>query len=172
MRILIGNCFSFAASVFMSLGAFTDKRRSMFIFQLLDCLLLAIAQLIFGVPSGAVALFLGVFRNLCILLGGYNLFAMIAFSCATLMLGLAANSSGLLGAIPIGATLLLTVGMYYARGVTATKTVIFLNLILWSVYSFLIFDFATGISNSVSAIICAITLLTGIFSREKEREHT
>ena len=143
-----------------------------FSFQLMDCLLLAIAQLIFGVPSGAVALFLGVLRNLCIILGRYNLFAMISFSCATLILCLVANSSGLLGAIPILATLLLTVGMYYARGIIATKTVIFINLILWSVYSFLIFDFATGISNAVSAIICAITITASLFGKEKENRNT
>ena len=168
MRILRGNCFSFAASVFMSLAAYTKSRSGMLIYQTVDCFLLAAAQLIFGIPSSAVVLILAAFRNILMLKNRFGRIAVILFSSTAVAIGLLANNSGILGFIPIIATLVLTIGLYAFRSARMTKLVILLNLLLWSSYSFLISDFATGISNGASALICFITLLFG--GREKNTE--
>ena len=168
MRILVGNCFSFAASVFMSLAAYTDSRRKMLVFQTADCILLAIAQLILGAPSGAVVLMLGALRNLLIIKNKFTLFAMLLFSSLAAVMGTLANERGIIGYIPIAATLVLTVGLYGFKGPVAAKVVILLNLLLWSVYSFMIYDLATGVSNGAAAVICLITLIVKL--RELNRE--
>ena len=159
MRIFIGNCFSFAASVFMSLAAYTDGKRRMLIYQTVDCFLLAIAQVIFGVTSGAAVLMLAALRNILMLKGKFGFGMMLIFLAAAVTLGTLTNNSGLLGFIPIIATLVLTVGLYAADSARGTKLVVFLNLLIWSVYSFVISDFATGVSNGASALICLVTLI-------------
>ena len=146
----------------MSLAAYTDSRRRMLIYQTVDCVLLAIAQVIFGIPSGASVLMLGATRNLIMLKGRFGFGMMICFSTLSVVLGTLTNSSGLLGFIPIIASLVLTVGLYAAESTVANKLVIFLNLFIWSAYSFVISDFATGVSNGASALICLITLIAAI----------
>ena len=166
MRILIGNCFSFAASVFMSLAAYTEGKRRMLIYQTVECVLLAVAQVIFGIPSGAAVLMLGALRNILMLRGNFGFGMMLCFSALAVIMGMLTNTSGLLGVIPIIATLVLTVGLYAAKASRAVKLVVLLNLLIWSVYSFIISDFATGISNGASALICLVTLIVPVRERK------
>ena len=158
MRILIGNALSLTAAIFMSLASASSQRRLIFLFQMLDCLFLAVAQLFFGVPSGAVALFIGVIRNTVILKGLYTGPVMLIFALSTLTLGIAINTSGILGIIPVIATLVLTVGSYACCSRVALKFTMLVNLMLWASYSYFISDYATAFANSVSAAICIVTL--------------
>ena len=159
MRIFIGNCFSFSASVFMSLAAYTKSRKGMLVYQTVDCLLLGIAQIIFGVPSGAVVLFLGALRNILMLKNRFGTVALALFCFMAVAVGTLSNTSGILGFIPIIATLVLTIGLFAFKTPRLMKLVILSNLLLWSAYSFMIYDYATGISNGASALICFISLI-------------
>lgn len=159
MRIIIGNCLSIVAAVFMSLAAMVSGRRRVFIFQTFDCIFLGTAQLVFGIPSGAISLFVGAARNITAVFTRYNLCTMLLFSCAILILGIASNTAGLLGLVPVLASLILTVGIFFARSRLALKLVLLVNLSLWSSYSFFVYDITTGITNLVSAIICLASLV-------------
>ena len=159
MRLLAGNIISLVAAGFMSAAAISKKKHAIFIFQMLDCLFLGIAQLVFGAPSAALVLFLGVLRNVAILVGKYNSFTMWAFLITTVILGGMSNVSGLLGIIPIAATATITAGCYFAKTHNGIKAVFMANLGLWSVYSALIFDYATATVNLISFVLCTVSLI-------------
>lgn len=148
----------------MSLAAYTRNRGRMLAFQTADCALLAIAQVIFEAPAGAAALIIGAVRNILMLKNRFGFGMMLIFSSGAAVLGLLTNTKGLIGFIPVIATLVLTVGLYRFRSPRGAKLVIFLNLLLWSVYSVFISDLATAVSNGASALICLIT----VFIKEKE----
>ncbi len=159
MRIVVGNTLSFVAAAFTGLAAMSDTRKRVLVYQLFDCIFLGVAQIVFGVTSGAVSLFLGAARNIMALFGRYNLYTALCFTGATVILGLVSNKDGALGIVPIVASVILTVGIFFAKDLVSQKLVLFANLSMWSVYSFLIYDFATGVCNLVSAVICLITLI-------------
>ena len=159
LRLLAGNVISFIAAVFMGVAAASKKRRTMFIFQMLDCLFLGVAQLVFGVPSAATVLFFGVLRNIAILKQKYSLFVMLSFLITTVIVGILSNASGLLGIIPIAATAIITVGCYFAKTHNGIKGVFMANLGLWTIYSVLIFDFVTATVNFISFILSAVSTI-------------
>lgn len=150
------NFLSALAAFFMSLGVLSRTKRGVFICQLFDSLTLGVSQVLLSSFTGAVSLAVGVVRNFVILAGKFTLPIMLVFCFLTVGLGLIFNTGGLFGLIPIIATLVLTVGSYYAEDEREIKFVAMMNLFLWSYYSFMIADYVTGITNLAVALVFAL----------------
>ena len=74
-------------------------------------------------------------------------------------MGVALNTEGWLGVIVIVATIQLSLCNYYCKTVKATKIGFMVNLLMWSVYSFLISDVAYGIANGVICLMGILSLM-------------
>jgi len=75
------------------------------------------------------------------------------------VIGLYVNNRGFLGLLPIAATVELTFANYYAKDISLIKTSVLFNTVLWSIYSFLIWDFAAGISEALISILGGVSLI-------------
>lgn len=168
-QLIIGNIISLFAAVIMCFSAAAESRRRLYALQLLECGVLLVAQLVFGYPSAALVLAIGGIRNVFILLRRYNLRVMLFFVGLIIVSFVLTFDGGIVEILPLLATLIFTVGSYTATGVVSTKLVFALMLIFWSVYSFIIRDFPTGITNAVSAILAVSTAIGHIRHGEKSK---
>lgn len=158
-RIIIGNLISLSAAVFLFFGAITENARRIYLFGVFECVLLFIAQLFFGQGAAAVSLLIAAFRNLLIYLDKYTRAYLGAAFLSSLVFGLIFNTGGLVGLLPLAATLIFTVTSYYAKGFVKIKLSFLFNLALWTVYSALILDFASTVINFFSLLFTAVSII-------------
>lgn len=151
-NIILGNLISLVAACFMAASCLARDNRRVFFCQFMECTILAASSVVFGSLSGAFTLTLSALRNLIVSRGKLTRPLMILFLLAAVVGGLLVNTRGAVGLLPVIATAQYTVCSYCIRSVKGTKYSIFVNVLFWVVYSFLILDFSTGISDSV--ILC------------------
>ena len=156
--LLIGNIISFGAAVCMLWSTFSRSRRSIFLLQFFECALLAAANVFFGVYAGVFVLLLSAVRNLLVAKNLYTKPVMGLFLLLTVILSFLTNNRGLLGLLPMLATLQYTVCSLAVTSVKGTRLSIFVNTLFWVVYSFLIYDFSTAVSDSVVLAFTAFNL--------------
>lgn len=153
MRIIIGNIISLVAALFLAASCLVKNKRGIFLCQFMECVLLAISSVFFGSLAGTTTLLLSAVRNLIVARERYTKQMMYIFLVLTIVAGILANSRGLLGLMPVIATVEYTICCYYITGIKAIRCSIFVNMAIWIVYSFLILDFSTAISDSIILIV-------------------
>lgn len=153
MNIFIGNIISLTAAGFMiSSGVMKDRNR-LFLFQTINALLLILASLFFKSYAGIAALTATAVRNYAIYKDVYNKKVMTVCFVFTVLFGLLFNNRGLLGILPIIATGEYTVCSYYFKSIKETKISLIINLSLWVIYSFCIFDFSTALTDFMTVVL-------------------
>ncbi len=157
--LLIGNLISCVSSVFLMLSTLTNDRRRAYLFQMLESLFLVISSLFFAAPVRLISQAFGVARNYLVMIDKYTVPLMVAFTLLCTGMGVALNTEGWLGVIVIVATIQLSLCNYYCKTVRATKIGFVVNLLMWSVYSFLISDVAYGIANGAISLMGIASLM-------------
>jgi len=156
--ILIGNLISFGAAICMLWSTFSRSRENIFLLQFFECALLAVANVFFGVYAGVLVLLLSAVRNLLVAKNLYTKPVMGFFLLLTVVLSFLTNNRGLLGLIPMIATLQYTVCSHVIVGVKGTRLSIFINTLFWVIYGFLVRDFSTAVSDLVVLFFTAVNL--------------
>ena len=157
-NIFFGNTFSLAASVFLCLSAAASGRRETYLFQVGECAFLLVAQLFFGQLGAAAVMIFSIVRNLLLTFDKYNNAWMLVLFVFTGYFGLKINTGGVVGLIPVIATMVYTLSSKLAKSRVNVKIALLLNLFLWVAYSFLIKDYVTAGMNSLAAVLALISL--------------
>ena len=157
-NILIGNLISAAASVLLAVSCVVNDKRKAYLCQLLESALLVVSSVFFFAWVRLITQVLAVARNALVIQDKFTVRLMVIFTVVGTAVGLAINTEGWLGLLPILATIQLTVCNYYCKSLKATKWGFLVNVILWGVYSFLILDFAYGVANAIIGVAGAISL--------------
>ena len=153
MNILIGNLISLVAACFLAASCISRNNRRVFAFQCMESLTVAVSSLFFASYAASVSMLLSALRNWLVSREKYTRPVMLFFLIVGVILGIAINVRGWLGLVPVIATAQYTLCCFYVKGVLTTKYSIAVNLLMWVVYSFLILDFSTAISNAVVLIL-------------------
>lgn len=156
-RILIGNMISMLASVFLILSCWVNTKKSAYLFQILEALTLCVSAVFFEAWTQLSTLTLSVLRNYLVMTERYDRRMMWIFSCLVVIFGLAVNNLGLLGLLPITATVILAMCNYYLQDIMAIKWSFLFNCVLWGIFGFAIRDYVSGITQVVT---CCIGLLS------------
>lgn len=143
----------------MAASCLVKNHRSIFICQFLECLLLSVASVFFGSLAGTAVLALSALRNLLVATKKYTKPVMCLFLLLTALAGVVVNTKGFVGLLPVIATVEYTVCCYYIKGLKATRYSIFINVAIWVVYSFLILDFSTALTDSAVLFIDAAAIV-------------
>jgi hypothetical protein len=167
-RIIFANSISFVAAVFLAVSCVVKERRLIYFFQLCECIILLFAQLVFGQGAAAVSLMLGVVRNLLLWRGKYRAVSAALVFVFTLILGVLFNTGGYVGFIPIIASLIFALSSYFAKTYIKVKLSLLINLSLWTVYSFVIFDLTSFFVNLISMFLNSISLVRFLSKRNRE----
>ena len=168
MFIIIGNCISFGAALFMVASCIVKQRHRVFQLQFIQCMLLTVASYFFQSYSGLIANFISGIRNILVAKGWFTKRIMILFLLISIVLGFVFNNRGWIGLLPIIANIQFAICCYTFTSLLGTKYSIWVNVVLWIIYSFLIFDFATGISDSVVLIVNSISIWKIQFTKKEK----
>ncbi|GAA6295465.1 hypothetical protein F220043C3_38990 [Enterocloster asparagiformis] len=157
-NLIIGNSISFVAALFMAASCCVNDRHRVFLLQAVECALLCVASIFFGSWSGITTLALSATRNYLVSKDKFNQNLMVLFLVLVVVFGVWANNRGLIGLIPVVATVEYTICCHYVKEIKAVKCSIFVNTFLWVFYSFAIMDFSTGFTDATVLIIDAVSL--------------
>ena len=166
-NILIGNLISAAASVFLAISCVVNDKRKAYFCQLMESALLVVSSVFFLAWVRLITQALAVGRNYLVMNDRFTVRLMWAFTIVGTVIGLAVNTEGLLGLMPILATVQLTLCNYYCRSLKATKWGFLANVLIWGAYSFLILDFAYGAANAAIAAAGTVSLWK-LYQNEKK----
>lgn len=146
------------AAVFLAVSCIAKNRKSIFLWQALNCLLLAIASYFFRSYAGITTLFFCGLRNLLIVWNRYTKNAMFILLLGIVLTGLWANNRGIVGLLPIIATVEYTICCHYIRSEHYTRWSILINEVIWLTYSFLILDIFTAVSDGIVILVDGIAI--------------
>lgn len=158
-RILIGNLISFAASLALAAGCLMKDPKKVYILQVAENLILCVSSAFFGSWSGISTLLVSTARNVLLVKGRFDKRMMYLFIILVTVCGVLVNKGGIIGLLPVLATVILTVCNYYAREILAIKWSLLVNLVLWAVYFFAIMDIASGVTQVVIAAVTLVSIL-------------
>lgn len=157
--LMLGNMISFGASLFLAAGCCAQTKRKAYGFQCAESAVLCCAYLVFGAWAGLSTQVLSVVRNLMVLRDRFTVRWMILFTVLVVILGLAVNDQGLVGLIPVAATVQLTLCNHFCRTILQVKVSFLVNALQWMVFSFRIGDLVNGCTQIVIVLLCVVSLL-------------
>ena len=159
LNLIIGNCISAVASVFLAISNCAQSQKKIYLFQLLETATFCLSSVFFASWAGLSTLLVSLVRNILVVKNRLRKWHVYLFAVLVVLIGLYINNRGVLGLLPIAATVEITFANYYAKSVPLIKVSVLFNTILWAVYSFLIWDFAAGISETLISILGAVSLV-------------
>lgn len=159
MSMIIGNLISLFAAIFTVAGSWSRDRKKIFLYQAVQCFLLAIANIFFASLSGTTTYALCALRNLLIAHDRFTDKICLAFLVSVTAIGLISNNRGLIGLLPVLTTAIYTVACFYVRGTKPIKVNIIVNLLLWAIYDIAVRDYVSFAVDTVSAGTAAVSLL-------------
>ena len=160
MRIWIGNLVSLVSAAFLFLGGIAKSKRGMYFFQFMECVFLIISQLVFLQVAGAVSMAFSAVRNHLASKDRYTPPALVTVFAANAIFGILLNTGGVIGLIPVAASLFLTAAAYFLREMRTVRIAVMINLAMWVAYAFLILDYVSAVTNLVAFAINLITLVS------------
>ena len=158
-RIILGNLISFAASLALTAGCLMKDPKKVYGMQVTENLILVASSVCFGAWSGISTLLVSTVRNILLVKGRFDKWMMYLFIALVTVCGLAVNNKGLIGLLPVLATVILTICNYYAREIRAIKWSLFVNIVLWAVYFFAILDVVSGVTQIVIAVVTLTSII-------------
>ena len=134
--------------------------KRVFIYQFIENLVLSLSSLVFGSYSAAVSTLLSTAKSFVIVKGRYTKKIMIFFVVAIAVLGILTNTKGLIGLLPVIATVQFTYCNYRFTDIKGIKWTFIVNLLIWDVYAFWIKDFSSGIAWAITLVVTVVSLMT------------
>ena len=113
-NIVAGNVISLVAAVFTFASAWSRDRKRVYLYQAVQCLIMAAANIFFFSVSGVTTFILCAIRNLLLAYDRFTGKLCIVFVILVGALGLAANNRGAIGLLPVVTTAVYTVGCLFA----------------------------------------------------------
>lgn len=147
MNILIGNIISLIAAVFLAVSCTVKTRNKVFIMQFMNCALLAVASYFFGSYAAITTLVLCCIRNIFILKDKFTKPVMAVIITLVFIFGFMANNRGIVGLMPVFATVEYTLCCHFIRDVKKTRISVLFNESIWLIYSFLVRDYSTAMTD-------------------------
>lgn len=158
MRILIGNLISLPAAGFTLGSSLSGDFKRIYLYQAVQCFLLALSNVFFSSVSGAVILLVCGIRNVLAAYRKLDVKTGLVFLVLAAVLGIVSNNRGFIGLIPVAVTLVYTIGCVVCKKTEAVKINTIINLAGWAVYDLCIIDLVSAVVDTGSAAAAVISL--------------
>ncbi|MBQ6947659.1 MAG: YgjV family protein [Clostridia bacterium] len=171
-RLLIANCFSLAATLSLIISCVVSERKKMFLFQAGQCALLCVTQAILGMYGGIVTTSLGALRDTANAFDKMNPRRAILMASVIGLAGTALNFIGgkpWYGLLPVVAAVIYSLGCQLFRKPNLLRVNLMVNLTFWVVYSFIIKDYITALTNGVTAVVALLAFIVIFVQEERGR---
>ena len=158
-RLVIGNLISVAQIICLTISCCASTRRRVYLYQFTETALCAVATIFFGAWSGLSTLVIALYRNWRTMEDKFSKTDMIVTGILTVVIGIAVNTDGWIGLLPIIATLQLTAFNHYVEDVKLTRIGVLINVVMWGIYAFGIRNYVGGVGEIVTLVIGVIALM-------------
>lgn len=158
-RLIIANCISFGSALFTVASCWSKDEKRIYLYQVGQCFVLAIAYIFFGSYAGIVMLIICTIRNLLLAYKRYNTATCMTLAACMVIIGAALNNDGAIGWIVIIANSLYTLVAYFAKNELLIKLNIIQDLVLWMIYETFMKDIPSFIADSVGVVVAIIAIV-------------
>ena len=162
MNIIIGNAISLIAGIFILLSMWVNDEKEAYKHQFLNAFILMISSVFFLSWTGVVTMAIAASRNAFVYKDKFTFNWAIFLVIVSVVVGVAVNTMGIVGILPIIALVQLTLCNYYLKTIKPIKISFIVNSAIYVVYFLAIWDFS-------SAAIEGITVTVGLISLFKLR---
>lgn len=159
INILIGNGISLIAGIFMLISCIVNDEKKAYKYQFLESFTLTISSVFFLSWTGVTTMGIAATRNMMVYKDKLTFAWTVLFTVFAIVFGLLVNTMGIIGLLPIIGIVQLTVCNYYLKTIKAIKTSFIVNISIYIVYFFAIYDFASMIIHIITASIGVVSLI-------------
>ncbi len=168
----IAMILSFITACFTLASSWTKDPAKTYRYQVWQCLVYAVAAYFFGVYPCIIVMLINALRNYLISENKYQPLHCIIFSILALVLGLWANTSGVIGLLTIIATIQYSICGYYFKKEIPVKINVIINLSIWLCYDFLVKDYFSGAMDSFATVLALVTVFRILSDKQKNNAVT
>ena len=163
-NIVLGNIISLVAGVFIILSMWVNDEKKAYFYQFLNAFILMFSSVFFFSWTGVTTMAIAASRNMMVYKDRLTRNWTIFFIVISIVLGLAVNTMGFVGLLPIIAIVQITLCNYYLKSIKTIKTGFIINSAIYVVYFLAILDFSSAVIESFTALVGIVSLyrlLTG-----------
>ena len=158
--VLIGNVISFFACSLTTASGFIRSKKIALLLQSVQMTLSGFVCIILGSPSGAIINFISIFRNILCSKDKLNNTAKGVIIVTSTVFSLMFNTRGIIGLIPVAATILYTLFMDKFEG-AKFKRLMIATWGLWTVHDFAIQSYVSSVFNVLTMATAFIAIVRG-----------
>jgi hypothetical protein len=158
LNIVIGNIVSFVAGIFIILSMWVNDEKRAYKYQFLNAFILIISSVFFYSWTVVVTMAIAASRNLMVYYDRLTFRWTMFFIAISIVLGLAVNTMGLVGILPIIAIVQISLSNYYLKTIGPIKASFIINSAIYVVYFLAIWDFSSAAIESITALVGLISL--------------
>ncbi|MDO5859633.1 MAG: YgjV family protein [Methanobrevibacter sp.] len=159
INIIIGNGISLIAGIFLLISCIVNDEKEAYKYQFLESFILTISSVFFLSWTGVTTMGIAATRNMMVYKDKLTFTWTVLFTVFAMVFGLMVNTMGIIGLLPIVGIVQLTICNYYLKSIKAIKTSFIVNITIYIVYFFAIYDFASLIIQIITASIGLISLI-------------
>lgn len=159
-NIIVGNFISLFAGIFIILSLWVNDDKKAYKYQIMDASILVIASFFFESAVGMVVMSIVAIRLWMVYKDRFTMVWAIFFLILSTAIGFAVNNLGLIGLIPIIATIQITICNYAYKDIRWIKLSFIVNEAFYTFYFWMVFDI-------VSTVVQIVTVLIGCISYVK-----
>lgn len=153
LNIIIGNAISFVAGIFLILSMVVNDEKRAYKHQFLNAFVLMISSVFFLSWTGVTTMAIAATRNIMVYKDRLTLNWTIFFIVLSVAVGLAVNTMGIIGLLPIMAIIQITICNYALKEIKWIKLSFIVNEMFYIVYFIAIWDFSSFGIESITALI-------------------
>ena len=164
LNIVIGNIISLVAGIFIILSMWVNDEKKAYFYQFLNAFILMFSSVFFFSWTGVTTMAIAASRNMMVYKDRLTRNWTIFFIVISIVLGLAVNTMGFVGLLPIIAIVQITLCNFYLKTIRTIKTGFIINSAIYVVYFLAILDFSSAVIESFTALVGIVSLyrlLTG-----------
>lgn len=165
MQIIIGNIIALIASILMTFSGLQKSKKKILFIQIIQIFLTIISNLVLGGYTGAIVNAISLIRDILLYKDKVGLKEKIILIIFAIGLSLAFNNLGLIGFLPLIATVTYMLFMD-TKDVIKFKILIIISMILWFIYDLTIKSYTSSVFDILSALTHLIAIIQIIKIKE------
>ena len=165
LNIVIGNIISLIAGIFIILSMWVNDEKKAYKYQFLNAFILMISSVFFFSWTGVTTMAIAASRNAMVYKEKFTFNWMIFFIVISIVVGVAVNTLGFVGLLPIIAIVQITLCNYYLKSIKSIKVSFIVNSAVYVIYFLAIYDFSSAAIETFTASIGIVSLIRLIKSK-------
>ena len=158
MQIIIGNIIALIASILMTFSGLQKSKKKILFIQIIQIFLTIISNLVLGGYTGAIVNAISLIRDILLYKDKVGVKEKIILIIFAIGLSLAFNNLGLIGLLPLIATVTYMLFMD-TKDVIKFKILIIISMILWFIYDLTIKSYTSSVFDILSALTHLIAII-------------